>query len=150
MHDKLHCDEAAPTLEALNRKEEVVHLLSVVLKIKAKRGKNQWEMFYDKCSIHLVADGAAMTIDNLSCLPFVNYQQGILKTLNTLGEGQKYTKADFLDQVEGTRQFLSLVCEMKYSTDVARFKRSVADAMLRNENAVPCVLHLHRRVMEKS
>jgi hypothetical protein len=149
MHDKLHCDEAAPKLEALNRKEEVVHLLSVVRKIKAKRGKNQWEMLYDKCSIHLVADGAAMTIDNPSRLPFVNYQQGILKTLNTLGVGQKYAKADFLDQVEGARQFLSLVCEMKYWTDVARFKRSVADAMIRIENAVPCVLHLHKRVMEK-
>jgi hypothetical protein len=135
MHAKLHCDEAALKLEALNRKEEVVHLLSVVRKIKAKRGKNQWEMLYDKCSIHLVTDGAAMTIDNPSCLQFVNYQQGILKTLNTLGVGQKYTKADFLDQVEG--QFLSLVCETKYWTDVARFKRSVADAMIRIKMPFP-------------
>jgi hypothetical protein len=93
MHDKFHCDEAVPTLEALNRKEEVVHLLSVVQKMKEKRGKNQWEMLYGKCSIHLVADGAAMTIDNLSRLPFVNYQQGILKKLNTPGLGQKYAKA---------------------------------------------------------
>jgi hypothetical protein len=72
MHEKLHCDEAAPTLKALNRKEEVVHLLSVVRKRKARRGKNQWKMLYDKCSIHLVADGATMTIDNPSRLPFVN------------------------------------------------------------------------------
>jgi hypothetical protein len=72
MHDKLHCDEASPKLEALNRKEEVVHLLSVVRKMKVKRGKNQWEMLYDKCSIHLVADGAAMKIYNPSRLPFVN------------------------------------------------------------------------------
>jgi hypothetical protein len=93
MHDKLHCDEAAPKLEALNRKEEVVHLLSVMWKMKAKRGKNQWEILYDKCSIHFMADGAAMKIDNPSRLPFLNYQQGILKTLHTLGVGQKCAKA---------------------------------------------------------
>jgi hypothetical protein len=149
MHDKLHCDEAAPKLEAFNRKEEVVHLLGVVREMKAKCGKNQWEMRYDKCIIHLVADRAVMTIDNPSRLPFVNYQQGLLKTLNTLGVGKKYAKADFPDQVEGARQFLSLVFEMKYLTEVARFKRSVADAMIINENTVPCVLHLHKRVVEK-
>jgi hypothetical protein len=88
-------------LEALNRKEEVVHLLSVICKMKVKRGKSQCEMLYDKCSIHIVANGAVMTIDNPSCLPFVNYQQGILKTLNTMGVGQKYANAEFPDQVEG-------------------------------------------------
>jgi hypothetical protein len=117
--------------------------------MKVKRGKNKWEMLYGKCSIHLVADGAAMKIDNPSRLPFVNYQQGILKTLNTLGLGQKYAKAEFPDQVEGLRQFFSLVYEMKFWTDVARFKQSVADAVIRIENAVPCVLHLHKRVMKK-
>jgi hypothetical protein len=92
----------------------VVHLLSVVQKMKANRGKTQWEMLYDKCSIHLMADGATTTIGNLSGLPFMSYQQGILKTLNTLGLRQKNAKAEFTDKIEGVRQYMSLVCEMKY------------------------------------
>jgi hypothetical protein len=89
------------------------------------------------CSIHLVADCAVMKIDNPSCLQFVNYHQGILKTLNTLGVGQKYAKAEFPDQVEGARKFLYRVCAMKYWTDVARFKRSVDDALIRIEMPFP-------------
>jgi hypothetical protein len=149
MHAKLNCDKEAPKLEAINRKEEVVHLISVIRKMKAKRGKSQWEMLYDKCSIHIVDDCTAMKIDNPSRFPFVNYQQGIMNTLHTLGVGQKYAQAEFRDQVEGARQFLSLVCGMKYWTDVASSWQYVADAMIRIENAVPCVLHLHKRVMKK-
>jgi hypothetical protein len=97
-------------------------------------------MLHDKCSIHLVDDGAVMIIDNPSRLPFVNYQQGILKTLNTPRVGKTYVYAVYPDQVEGGRKFLALVCEIKYWTDVAEFKPAVADAMTRIEYDVPCVL----------
>jgi hypothetical protein len=33
-------------------------------------------------------------------------------------------------------------------TDVARFKHSVSTAMMKIENDVPCILHLHKRPME--
>jgi hypothetical protein len=106
-------------------------------------------MLYTKCSIHLVEDGVAIIIDNPSGLGFPAYQQAVLKTLNTLGLGQTYARAEFPEQVEVLRTHLALVCQMMALTDVARFKHSVSTAMIKIENAVPCILHLHKRLMEK-
>jgi hypothetical protein len=114
-----------------------------------KRVKSQWEILYNKCSIHLAEDGVAIIIDNPSGLGFPAYQQAVLKTLNTLGVGQKYALAEFPEQVEVLRTHLALMCRMMALTDVARFKYSVSTAMMKIENAVPCILHLHKRLMEK-
>jgi hypothetical protein len=91
----------------------------------------------------------AIIIDNPSGLGFPNYQQALLKTLNTLGLVQKYARAEFPEQVEGLRTHLALMCRMMALTDVARFKNSVSTAMMKIENDVPCILHLHKRLMEK-
>jgi hypothetical protein len=114
-----------------------------------KRGKYQWEMMYNTCSIHIIEDGVAIIFDNPSGLGFPAYQQAVLKTLNTLGLGQKYARDEFPDQVEGLRTHLTLVCRMMALTDIARFKHSVSTAMMKIENDAPCILHLHKRLMEK-
>jgi hypothetical protein len=44
---------------------------------------------------------------------------------------------------------LYLVRRMQYFLDVLGFEGSVSHAMMRVENAVSCVLHFHKRVMEK-
>jgi hypothetical protein len=47
--------------------------------INVKRGKSQWEMVYNKCSIHLIEDGVAITIDNPSGVGFLAYHQSVFK-----------------------------------------------------------------------
>jgi hypothetical protein len=44
---------------------------------------------------------------------------------------------------------LYLVRRMQYCLDVLGFEASVGHAMMRVENAVPCVLHFHKSVTEK-
>jgi hypothetical protein len=88
-------------------------------------------------------------IDNPSGLVFSAYQQALLKTLNTLGLGQKYARVEFPEQVEGLRTHLALMCRMMALTDVARFKHSVSTAMMKIDNDVPCILHLHKLLIEK-
>jgi predicted nucleic acid-binding Zn-ribbon protein len=149
MCTEVACATAETQLRALQANPEIQQLWETAQRTNAKRGKSQWEMLYNKCSIHLVEDGVAIIIDNPSGLGFPAYQQAVLKTLNTLGLGQKYARAEFPEQVEVLRSHLALVCRMMALTDVARFKHSVSTAMMKIENAVPCILHLHKRLMEK-
>jgi hypothetical protein len=88
-------------------------------------------------------------IYNPSGLGFTAYQQAVLKTLNTLGLGQKCVRREFPEQVEGLRTHLTLMCRMMALTEVARFKHSVSTAMMKIENYVPCILHLQKRLMDK-
>jgi hypothetical protein len=104
---------------------------------------------YNKCIIHLVEDGVAITIDNPSGLGLPAYQQAVLKTLNTLRLGQKYARAEFPEQVEGLCTHLAIVCRMMALTDVACFKHSVSTSNMKIENDVPCILHMHKRLMDK-
>jgi hypothetical protein len=104
---------------------------------------------YNKWSIHLVEDGVAIIIDNSFGLVFMAYQQAVLKTLSTMGLGEKYARAEFIEQVEGLLTHLALVCRMMALTDVACFKHSVSTEMIKIEIYVPCILHLHTRLMEK-
>jgi hypothetical protein len=67
----------------------------------------------------------AIIIDNPYGLGFPEYQQAVLKILNTLGLGKKYARAEFPEQVEVLRTHLVFMCRMMALTDVARFKNSV-------------------------
>jgi hypothetical protein len=113
-------------IRALHANPEIQQLWQTARRTTEKRGNFQREMLYKKCSIHLVEDGVAIVIDNPSGLRFTAYQQAVLKTLNTLGVGHKYARAEFTEQVEGLRTHLALVCRMMALTDVARFKHSVS------------------------
>jgi hypothetical protein len=68
------------------------------------------KMMYNKCSINLVENGVAITIENSSGLGFLVHQHAVLKSLNTLGLGQKYARALFHEQVEARRTHLTLMC----------------------------------------
>jgi hypothetical protein len=76
-------------MRALQANPEIQQLWETARRTNAKRGKSQWGMLYNKCSIHLVEDGVEIIIDNPSGLGFPAYPQAVLKTMNTLGVGQK-------------------------------------------------------------
>jgi hypothetical protein len=44
---------------------------------------------------------------------------------------------------------LQLVCRIQYCQDVFDFEGSVSRAMIKVQNAVPFILHLHKRIIEK-
>jgi hypothetical protein len=96
-----------------------------------------------------VPDGTAITIKNPSALQALSYQQVVLKTLNALGVGVKYAHALLPDQVKAVRHSLSHKCKMCRWTDASRFNNIVAADIMNIENAMPCILHLHKRVIEK-
>jgi hypothetical protein len=106
-------------------------------------------MIYDKCSIILVADGAAITIDNPLWLPYLVYQQEVLKTPSTLGWGVQYAKSDLVVQVGAVHHYLQLLVELNHWAEVRNFEVSVSGAMMDVDNVIPCILHLHKRLNEK-
>jgi hypothetical protein len=91
------------TAASLQANPEIQQLWETARCTNVKGGKSQWEMLYNKCSIHLVEDGVAIIIDDLSGLVFPAYQKAVFKTHNTLGLGQKYARAKFPEQVEVLR-----------------------------------------------
>jgi hypothetical protein len=100
-------------------------------------------------SVHLVAYGADITINNPTALLEFSYQQAVLKMLNTLGLGVKYAHALLPEQVEAVIYSLYHICEMCKWTAASSFNDSVTAAMMKIENTVPCMLHLHKRIIEK-
>jgi hypothetical protein len=136
-------------LRALHANPGVQQLWEASQSINVKRGKLQWEMLYKKCSIHLIEDGVNIKIDNPPGLEFMAYQHAVLKSLNALGLGQKYARVLFPEQVEGLRTHLTLVNQMRALTDATHFKHSVSTSMLRKDNVVPCILHLHKCPIER-
>jgi hypothetical protein len=73
----------------------------------------------------------------------------VLKTLNTLGVGAQYAKSDLVVQVDAVRRYLQqLLVELKHWSDVPYFEVSISGAITYVDNDVPCILHLHKRVIE--
>jgi hypothetical protein len=64
MYAKHYCEMADSEMLELKNNSDVTYLVDMYRHIKANLDKTQWEMMYDKCSIHLVDDGAAFIIDN--------------------------------------------------------------------------------------
>jgi hypothetical protein len=78
MHDTKYCSLAQTNLREIQDNPSNRYLTGVCQRIKAKRGKIQrGGLMYDKCRIHLVVDGATITIDNTSGLAQQAYQQAI-------------------------------------------------------------------------
>jgi hypothetical protein len=146
MCTKVFCATAETQMRILQANPDIQQMWEAARCTNAKRGKSQWEMMYNKCSIHLSEDGVEIIINNPSGLVFTAYQQAVLKSLKNLGLGQKYAHAEFPEQVEGLRTHLTLVCRMMALT---RFKHSVSTEMVIIDNDMPCILHLHKRLMEK-
>jgi hypothetical protein len=149
MNEKHYCEMVDSKISELKKNSDVTYLAGIFRGIKATRGKTQWEVIYDKCSNHLVADNTAIAIDNPLRPPNLAYQQSVLKTLNTLGLGAQHTKLDLVVQVDTVRHYLQLLVELKYWADVCKFEVSVSGAIMDVDNAVPCTLHLPKKKLRK-
>jgi hypothetical protein len=92
MCTEVACATAETHMRAQQANPEIHQMWETARCRNVKRGKSQWEMLYNKCSIHLVEDGVAIIIETPSGLVCTAYQQAVLKTLNTLGLGQKHAR----------------------------------------------------------
>jgi hypothetical protein len=69
--------------------------------------------------------------------------------MRLLGLWERHCDEPFYQLVIMVCQALDLLRRMKYCMNVLGFEGSVSHAMMRVENAVPCVLHFHKSVVEK-
>jgi hypothetical protein len=126
-----------------------VQLLTIASSHQRKeKKKTKWAVLYEKCEMRLVADGTGVYIDDTSLLP-VRYKQALCRTMKLLGIWEQYCEEPFHQQVVVVCPALYIVCRIKYCMDVLGFEGSVKYAMTRGENTVPCILHFHKRAMEK-
>lgn len=106
-----------------------------------------WGGLYRDCSLHLKAVGDRPSVHDESG-DVLLYFSNSMKTLSTLclldhkNEDKDIIKLKIIDRLEVIQDF-KYCCNVKRYTDVK--KRAMSHAV----NAVPCVLHLHKRVMEK-
>jgi hypothetical protein len=131
---------------------EVQHLAKISQKVKMGRGtkkKTRGAVLYRKCKLHPVATGHATSIDDNHTLGVLSYAQKLRETMATLELWKENCDLPQPEQVELVCLSLHLVCRMQYYQDVFDFEDSVSRAMIKVQNAVPCILHLHKRIIEK-
>jgi hypothetical protein len=130
----------------------VQHLAKVSQKLKMGRGtkkKTRCAVLYRKCKLHLVATGQATSIEDNQTLGAIAYAQKMRSTMATLGLWKDNCNLSQPEQVELVRRSLHLVCRIQYCQDVFYFEGSVSRAMLKVQNVVPCILNLHKLIIEK-
>jgi hypothetical protein len=135
-------------IETLQTLASVESLRATSARQREENNKTKWAVLHEKCEMRLVADGTCVHIDDTSLIP-VRYEQALFQTMRLLGLWEQYCGEPLHQQVLVLRRALYLVCRMKYCMDVSGFEGSVKHAMMRVENDVPCILHFHKRVMEK-
>jgi exonuclease III len=80
-------------------------------------------------------------------IPF-EYNQALLSAIDLIGL-QDHWEFPHNERKEKVALALHYVCRFQYYHGVIVFQKSVEDAMVRVENGVPCILHLHKRIVEK-
>jgi hypothetical protein len=135
-------------LEGLQALATVQELTVVCSKQREEKKKTKWAVLYDKCEVRLVADGIRVQIDN-ACLFPTRYEHALFRTMRLLGLWDQYFDDPLHQQVLLVHRALHLVRRMQCCLAVLGFGGSVSHTMMRVENAVPCVLYFHKRVMEK-
>jgi hypothetical protein len=74
-----------------------------------------------------------------------DYDQCVSETLGMIGLLQHCHKATKNVMKETLKKMLHYVCQFKYIYDCIAFEETVARALVKVDNCVPCILHLHMR-----
>jgi hypothetical protein len=131
---------------------EVQHLTKVSQKVKMGHGtkkKTRWAVLNGKYKLQLVATGKATSINNNQNLVDLARTQKLRETMDTLGLWKENCDLSQPEQVELVHCSLHLVCRMQYCQDVFDFEGSVTRSIIKVQNTVPCILHLHKCMIEK-
>jgi hypothetical protein len=119
---------------------------------RAHGSGGNFEAFYAACKVHLINVGRQVGIDDDVLdkgLDLDEYDQCMSETLDMLGVLEHYNNDTFDLKKKVVRKMLFYVQRFKYITDCLAFEESVATALVKVDNCVPCILHLHKRIIEK-
>jgi hypothetical protein len=111
-----------------------------------------FEAFYAACKVHLINVGRRVCIDDdvlEKGLELDEYDQCTSETLDMLGVLEHYNNDTFDLKKKVVRKMLYYVQRFKYITDCLEFEESVETALVKVDNYVPCILHLHKPIIEK-
>jgi hypothetical protein len=108
---------------------------------------------YAACDLHMVAFGAkdgVMGVPDEILEPnkYATYLENVVSTLSTLGLVIAQKKS-LKSKTNSIIRALSIMIKYAHYYDVFTFGESVKGSYNNVENQVPCVLHLHKRVIEK-
>jgi hypothetical protein len=114
-------------------------------------GSLDWEAFYADCSLHLMGVGEMPSIcdtgeDDDEVQYLVNVQETMchLDILHLTGPN---ANIDVKEEV--TKKALQAVCLFVYRQRVLYFSKKGIHAMGSLEDTITCILHLHKRVIER-
>jgi hypothetical protein len=117
----------------------------------AARGGN-WQQYYIACDLHLVAIGATASVQRVpkkaDNAPYARLLDSIAKTLSTLGIICG-TNTSLKSKRKSIVNALQIIYRYAYYNDAIAFGESVIESFSKVDNQICCVLHLHKRVIEK-
>jgi hypothetical protein len=113
-------------------------------------GKCDWGGFYDSLPLHLVSHGDTPSVyDRNPGGNKMRFQTNLNDTMKQLKLVKYTTKKYSPDEKQAiVLEAMCDFCRFKYCQDVINFGNQGKNAMGSLED-LPCILHLHKRVMEK-
>jgi hypothetical protein len=114
-----------------------------------KAGVLQWDQFYESLPFCLVSHDNKPSVYDRDPNTTVRYDAQLKRTLLQLG----LLPASRLKDIPAKKQMavtaMKTICKFSWCSDVINFKNLGSNAMGSLEDSIPCVLHLHKRVVEK-
>jgi hypothetical protein len=112
-----------------------------------------WDARYAACDLHLVDVGTKAGVvdvpdENLEPKKYATYLENVVTTLSMLGLVVA-PKTSFKRKRNYIIRALRIMRKCAHFHDAFTFGESVRGSYSKVENQVPCVLHLHKRMIEK-
>jgi hypothetical protein len=131
------------------------HIVNIVRRACALQtgGCQDYYKLYQQCKLHIVQTGRQASIDDdidqhKPIDPYEN-DQLLKEMLDLFGVLESVNKKQPKDMKKLARVLLTCLARMSNLRDVIAYESSVVNAMCKAEHQLPCVLHLHKRVIEK-
>jgi hypothetical protein len=112
-----------------------------------------WDAHNAACDLHLVAFGATAGVmdvpdEILEPNKYATYLENVVSTLSTLGLVIA-PKKSLKSKTNSIIRALRIMRKYAHYHDAFTFGESAKGSYSKVENQVPCVLHIHKRVIEK-
>jgi hypothetical protein len=95
-----------------------------------------------------VVDDAGNTVKAAAAANAISYQQKLHATMLTLVVWQDNCNLDQPDQILLVKKILYYICRMQHCQEIFNVGGDMAHAMLTVDSDIPCLLHLHKLVVE--
>jgi hypothetical protein len=107
-----------------------------------------FDKFYDDCKLHMVEVGHQAGLDD-TIIDTYYYNQCMSETLDMFGVLELYHNKPPSEHETLVRRLLTYVCRFKHIDDCLEFEAPVSNVIVKFDNQITCIRHLHRRFIEK-